>query len=178
MGVNKLTMKSRSKSTGEAMVSNSMRVTKTRRASMGGSYVKRQVEQLEKNASSVTGKTEPLDLDNNPDYIALNSALSLLEGQKKSAQEDIIKLSQLKQQALEEPETIYEQLARDGSIMGVPKPQSVVKVPVIPFEKYGIENPRLTRRLNRGIMDTVSGYGAVRLFEDNFGDRERRNLSM
>lgn len=171
-------MKSRSKSTGEAMVSSNMRIAKTRRASLGGSFVKRQVEQLDKDESSDASKAELLDLENNPDYIALNSALSLLKGQKKSAQEDIIKLRQLKQQALENPETIYEQLAKDGSIGGVPKPQSVVKVPVIPFEKYGIENARLSKRLKSGIMDTVSGYGAVRLFEDSFGDRERRKLSM
>ena len=40
------------------------------------------------------------DLQNNPDYIALSSALSLLERQKARAQQDIVKLQRLKAEAL------------------------------------------------------------------------------
>lgn len=56
---------------------------------------------------------EPITLEDNPDAIALRSAITILQLQKKRAADDIKTLQKIKQKAVEDPEGFRDALAAD-----------------------------------------------------------------
>jgi hypothetical protein len=55
---------------------------------------------------------EPIDFDSNPDVLALKSAISILQMQRKKAERDMATLGRVKSAALAEPETFVRDLTR------------------------------------------------------------------
>jgi len=85
----------------------------------------------------------------NPDYIALQSALSILNAQQKQVVEDMHTLLQLKQKALADP-LWFKHLAETGRLSDmVPKKQNIVKCPKVEWERYGNIGSRLGRELEK-----------------------------
>lgn len=84
-------------------------------------------------SSSSSSKKE---LEQNPDYIALSASLNLLQTQHAKASRDIVKLRELKSEALVDPEKFKDELVKTGNIKEAPKPQKIAKVPEIDWSKY------------------------------------------
>jgi hypothetical protein len=88
-------------------------------------------------------------LANNPDYIALQSSLTLLDAQHRQAIEDMRTLVALKERALANP-SWFKQLVFTGELgKMVPKKQNVVRCPRVDWEKYGSLGTRLGRELDK-----------------------------
>jgi hypothetical protein len=88
-------------------------------------------------------------LYNNPDYIALQSSLSLLNSQHRQAVEDMHTLVSLKEKALANP-AWFKHLVLTGQLGDlVPKKQNVVRCPRVEWEKYGSLGTRLGRELDK-----------------------------
>jgi hypothetical protein len=99
--------------------------------------------------SSPTTTSPNATLATNPDYIALQSALSLLNTQQKQAVEDMHTLLQLKQKALADP-VWFKHLAESGRLSDmVPKKQNIVKCPKVEWERYGNLGSKLGRQLEK-----------------------------
>ncbi|KAK9454101.1 hypothetical protein V1511DRAFT_449087, partial [Dipodascopsis uninucleata] len=116
--------------------------------------------------------TTPIDLDTNTDYIALSSTLELLTSQREIASEDIAKLQKLKSSALEDPDTFISRLKRDGKVEGAPKMQSIVRAPIVRWNKYGISNQNLEKEIEKGVVNRDTRFGAVRIFGQPQGQRK------
>lgn len=112
---------------------------------------------------------KPIELENNPDYLALSSALSLLQAQRDRARNDIVQLSKLKAEALINPESFIANLKRTGKIKDAPQMQTIVRTPYIPWEQYGLDNldtQMLDRQLKKGIVESNhEPFTSVRLFD-------------
>lgn len=76
------------------------------------------------------------ELQQNPDYIALSSSLNLLRSQHAKASRDIVKLRELKAEALADPEGFKEGLKQTGQVRGAPKRQNIAHAPDINWSKY------------------------------------------
>jgi hypothetical protein len=76
------------------------------------------------------------ELQQNPDYIALSSSLNLLRSQHAKASRDIVKLRELKAEALADPERFKEELKQTGQVQGAPKRQNIARAPDINWSKY------------------------------------------
>lgn len=88
-------------------------------------------------------------LVNNPDYIALQSSLTLLNAQQRQAVEDMHTLVTLKEKALANP-AWFKHLVVTGELSKmVPKKQNVVRCPRVEWEKYGSLGMRLGRELDK-----------------------------
>src|SRR5271170_6633732 len=88
-------------------------------------------------------------LHNNPDYIALQSSLTLLNSQHRQATEDMHTLLSLKEKALANP-AWFKHLVLTGQLGDmVPKKQNVVRCPRVEWEKYGSLGTRLGRELDK-----------------------------
>jgi len=88
-------------------------------------------------------------LYNNPDYIALQSSLSLLNSQHRQAVDDMHTLVSLKEKALANP-AWFKHLVLTGQLGDlVPKKQNVVRCPRVEWEKYGSLGTRLGRELDK-----------------------------
>lgn len=74
--------------------------------------------------------------NDNPDYIAVNSSLSLLESQRQQAQQDICTLNTKKNEALANVSKFSAEFATTGAVSGAPKPQDIAPVPRISWDKY------------------------------------------
>jgi hypothetical protein len=111
-----------------------------------------------------------IDLENNPDYIALSSAFDLLASQKTIASQDIVQLKELKSAALQNPEKFIQKL-QAGKGENFPDRQKVVRAPLVPWSKYGIYNPGLDQRLATGIVNRTPSFGETRIFGDSPGER-------
>ena len=113
------------------------------------------------------GSTIPsADVETNPDYIALTSALSLLLTQRSVACNDLIQLKKLKTEALDDPEKFLAGLRRTGKLPNVPKMQRIVRAPMVSWKTYGMENVHLDHQLARGLVDRQPSLTPVRLFDD------------
>lgn len=107
-----------------------------------------------------------LDVETNPDYIALTSALSLLLTQRSVACNDLIQLKKLKTEALDNPEQFVAGLRRTGKLPRVPKMQRIVRAPMVSWKTYDIENVHLDHQLARGLVDRQPALTPIRLFDD------------
>ena len=88
-------------------------------------------------------------LNHNPDYIALQSSLTLLNSQHRQAVEDMHALVSLKEKALANP-VWFKHLVLTGQLGDmVPKKQNVVRCPRVEWEKYGSLGTRLGRELDK-----------------------------
>lgn len=132
-----------------------------------------------------------IDVQDNPDYIALTSALSLLQMQLQIAQNDIVTLRNLKMDAMSNPEQFLLHLKSNtnpnatstndtsrGLKSMIPSMQRIVKIPLISWDKYGIDNSSLDAQIKKGVVDRLDDYdnennGAlfsqVRLFDAHQG---------
>lgn len=109
----------------------------------------------------------PIDVETNPDYIALTSALSLLQTQRSVACNDLIQLKKLKSDALETPELFLTTLRRTGKLHNAPKMQRIARAPMVSWKKYGIENTVvLDHHLSRGLVERQPAFNPVKLFDD------------
>lgn len=120
-----------------------------------------------------------LDLSNNPDYIALTSALSLLQTQRSRARTDILQLHRLKSEALADPSRFIAQLRKTGKVAGAPRVQRVVRAPMVHWGQYGggesgvglmdtLKTKRLEHAIGKGVVESGKGpFGEVRLFDEN-----------
>lgn len=106
-------------------------------------------ESLEKSPSS--------DLAQNTDYIALTSALSMLTRQQETSKRDLVKLSQMRQEAVEQPEQFLDKV-KDGQV-AFPKALYVTMVPSIDWNQYDFENRELDAAFER--QKKVSKQGVV-----------------
>lgn len=98
--------------------------------------------------STATSSPAPT-LHNNPDYIALQSSLTLLNSQHRQALEDMHTLVSLKEKALSNP-AWFKHLVLTGQLgTMVPKKQNVVRCPRVEWEKYGSLGTRLGRELDK-----------------------------
>lgn len=75
-------------------------------------------------------------------YQLVMSALNVLKSQKVQAERDIAKLEAQKQAALANPPKFIASLMTKTN-EPVPKRQKVVKIPVVPLEKYGLSSQQL-----------------------------------
>lgn len=96
-------------------------------------------ESLEKSVSP--------NLAENSDYIALTSALSMLTRQQETSKRDLVKLSQMRQQAVEQPEQFLDKV-KDGQV-AFPKALYVTMVPSIDWNQYDFENRELDAAFER-----------------------------
>lgn len=118
-------------------------------------------------SASASASTTPIDVETNPDYIALTSALSLLINQRSVACNDLIQLKKLKTEALGNPEKFLAGLRRSGGkLAGAPKMQRIVRAPIVLWKSYGIENVHLDHQLARGLVDRQPVLTPIRLFDD------------
>ncbi|KAJ3171997.1 ZZ-type zinc finger-containing protein 3 [Geranomyces variabilis] len=74
-------------------------------------------------------------LDRNEDYQLIARTMSVLQNQLAQAQADLNRLATLRQEALDDPALFVEKL-RTRTYDRVPKPQRVVALPAIDWEKY------------------------------------------
>jgi hypothetical protein len=98
--------------------------------------------------STSTSSPAP-NLNNNPDYMALQSSLTLLKQQHRQAVEDMHTLLTLKEKALADPAWFQHTVVTGGLDKIVPKQQNVVKCPRVEWEKYGSLGLRLGRELEK-----------------------------
>ena len=106
----------------------------------------RQTEDISTSAS--TSSPAP-NLANNPDYIALQSSLTLLNQQLRQAVDDMHTLLALKEKALANP-TWFRHIALTGGLSKiVPQKQNIVLCPRIDWEKYRPLGLRLGRELDK-----------------------------
>jgi hypothetical protein len=103
-----------------------------------------------------------LSLSENPDYLALQSALNLLNAQHRQAVEDMQKLHTLKNKAIADP-VWFKQLVEAGQLSDmVPRKQQIVRCPKVDWERYGGLGSRLGRELEKPTLAeavlTVSSF--------------------
>jgi hypothetical protein len=88
-------------------------------------------------------------LANNPDYVALQSSLTVLNAQYRQASEDMHTLLSLKQKALSNP-AWFKQILLTGQLGKlVPRKQNIVRCPRVEWEKYGPLGLRLGRQVDK-----------------------------
>ncbi len=92
----------------------------------------------ERTAREDTTPIPKLNVNENPDYIALKSTLSLLESQRKQSTKDILKLDLLKTEALSNPQMFINNLQTNSH--KIPVMQKIVQVPKIDMKKYPVGN--------------------------------------
>lgn len=112
-------------------------------------------------------------LAENPDYVALQSALSLLQTQRDTAKQHILHLSQLKQTFLEEPELFLDQLkARQ---LDIPQAQKIVKCPRIDWQSYKPQG-QLKNVIDQGVVDNVVIKASINtlLIQEHYSIFKRR----
>lgn len=104
-------------------------------------------------------ESDHLALKGNPDYQALLKSIVLLEAQRIQAIKDIDKLHTCKEGALKDPIKFVEKL-QQGADLGLPKPQNVVSLPDIHWEKYTssvdfsqLGLPKHVTRLKRNLIE-------------------------
>lgn len=100
----------------------------------------------------------------NPDYIALNSALSMLQAQRRQACSDIVELQRLKKEALADPTTFFKNLESGALAMKLPKMQRITRAPLVSLRKY--EGSSLEHNIKLGLVDRQTHYGATRMFDN------------
>lgn len=113
-----------------------------------------------------SSSSSTIDVETNPDYIALTSALSLLLTQRSVACNDLVQLKKLKAEALSNPEKFLAGLRRTGKLPNVPKMQRIVRAPIVSWKTYGIENVHLDHQLARGLVDRTPALTPIRIFDD------------
>ncbi|KAG5358283.1 hypothetical protein CJU89_4794 [Yarrowia sp. B02] len=102
-------------------------------------------------------------LAENTDYIALTSALALLTRQQETSKRDLVRLSQMRQQAVDEPEQFLEKV-KSGEV-SFPKGLFVTMVPKIDWTQYDFENRELDAAVVRQRKESEKGVvEAVPLF--------------
>jgi len=106
----------------------------------------RPTEEISTSAS--TSSPAP-SLVNNPDYIALQSSLTLLNAQHLQAVEDMHTLGALKEKALANPAWFRHLVVTGGLGKMVPQKQNIVRCPKVDWEKYGSMGIRLGRELEK-----------------------------
>ncbi|PFH60500.1 hypothetical protein XA68_10849 [Ophiocordyceps unilateralis] len=124
----------------------------------------------------------PIDFDTNPDVLALRSAISVLQVQKRRAAADIQTLSGARDAALDDSDTFVRDLAagnvnhRTAAADGkknakpwtvLPQPQDVVRCPPINWSQYAVVGDSLDKlhadevsRPSQGTPATVSPDGS------------------
>lgn len=143
---------------------------------------------------------EPIDFDANPDTIALKSAISVLQLQRRRATADIQALSRAKDEAVENPEAFVRDLVAgkvnkpagsggdndgDDEEQGrgparqwttLPKPQEVVRCPPINWSQYAVVGDSLDKlhaeQVARPTQGTPAAYipGHAGMYEFRGGD--------
>jgi hypothetical protein len=116
-------------------------------------------------AASVTPEP-PLDLENDPDYVALSASLDLLANQYNIAREDIVTLRQLRDNALADPTKFASELKQNGTIPALPRPQKVVKAPLVGCASPGVDTTDLEQQVDKGIVDRAPFCGSLRIFHN------------
>lgn len=116
-------------------------------------------------STSVSASSPVPTLANNPDYLALQSSLSLLNAQHRQAVEDMQTLVALKEKALANP-AWFRHLVQTGELGKiVPQRQNIIQCPRVEWEKYGSMGIRLGRELDKPTpMDPLF---TVRIFVDD-----------
>jgi hypothetical protein len=100
-------------------------------------------------STSVSASSPVPTLGNNPDYLALQSSLSLLNAQHRQAVEDMQTLVALKEKALANP-AWFRHLVETGELGKiVPRRQNIIQCPRVEWEKYGSMGIRLGRELDK-----------------------------
>ena len=117
-------------------------------------------------------------LANNPDYLALQSSLSLLKAQHRQAVEDMQALVTLKEKALANP-AWFKHLVVTGQLgKMVPRKQNIVRCPRVEWDKYGSMGVRLGRELDKPTpvdpLYTVFSLPMVHLVDYYFRTKIRR----
>lgn len=131
-----------------------------------------QVEDLELNpsisthAANVAPTLLPIDVETNPDYVALTCALSLLQAQRAVTFNDLISLKKQKADALGNPALFINALRRTGGLEDIPKMQTITRAPRVSWKKYGIEASVLEHHLSRGLVDRQPVASPITLFDD------------
>lgn len=95
------------------------------------------------------------ELAENTDYIALTSALSMLTRQQETSKRDLVKLSQMRQQAVEQPEQFLEKV-KSGQV-SFPKALYVTMVPSIDWNQYDFDNRELDAVIGRQRKESEKG---------------------
>jgi hypothetical protein len=107
-------------------------------------------QRVTEDISTSTSTSSPAPtLVNNPDYIALQSSLTLMNAQHRQAVEDMHTLVALKEKALANPSWFKHVLITGELSKAVPKKQNVVRCPRVEWEKYGSLGLRLGRELEK-----------------------------
>ncbi|KAG5361530.1 hypothetical protein CJU90_2913 [Yarrowia sp. C11] len=112
-------------------------------------------EEKEETEDQPNDKTSTPPLSENPDYIALTSALSMLTKQQETSRRDLVKLSQMRQQAVEQPEEFLEKV-KSGHV-AFPKGLYVTMVPSIDWNQYDFENRELDAAITRQKKESEKG---------------------
>jgi hypothetical protein len=113
-------------------------------------------------------------IETNPDYIALTSALTLLQNQRNIACKDLVELQRLKSEALSDPQAFFQNLQQSAAAGGdgsngssrIPKMQRIVKAPLVSWKNYGIQGQDPLRQQTKGIMENHPSFSSVRLFDN------------
>lgn len=134
---------------------------------------------------------EPIDLEDNPDAIALKSAISILQMQRQRAAADMKTLSKAKDEAVQDPEAYVQHLVGASSGGGggggegkgesekrewtpLPKPQDVVRCPPINWSQYAVVGESLDKlhaeQVSRPTQGTPAVIGQNGVFEFKGGD--------
>ena len=82
-------------------------------------------------------ETDPLALQNDPDYQKLLRTLVKLESQRIQAVKDLEKIQGVREQALKDPLVFVKELL-NGGFRDLPGPQEIEPIPQIDMEKYNI----------------------------------------
>lgn len=124
-----------------------------------------------------------LDFDSNPDVLALRSAISVLQVQKKRATADVHALSKARDAALDDPDAFVRDLVagkvnaprrRDGDgaskdWSSLPQPQDVVRCPPINWAQYAVVGSSLDKlhaeQVSRPTQGTPASVGADGTYE-------------
>ena len=103
----------------------------------------------EETAVSTSTSSPAPSLANNPDYMALQSSLSLLNSQHRQVVDDMHTLLSLKEKALADP-AWFKHVLLAGEIQSeIPKRLNIVRCPRVDWEKYGPLGSRLARELDK-----------------------------
>jgi hypothetical protein len=140
--------------------------------------------------------SRPIEFETNPDVIALRSAITVLQMQRNRATADIQTLSQIKNDALDNPDEFIRDLAqgrigqgvrpdagddeasRAWAAQSIPKAQDVVRCPPINWSQYAVVGESLDKlhaeqiaKPTQGTPATVSA-GGVYQFKGGDGKQE------
>ena len=133
-----------------------------------------------RNGNDTSSPATATELDKNPDYLALQSALTLLAEQRQAAETHIVHLAELRETYLLQPHLFIKGLKE--ATLDIPPSQHILKCPRVEWSRYYPEGSVLPQQahlpvvVEQGVVDNVvMKHTTVFTKGDTLDDRVNNN---